>query len=74
MRYVPSREASRILGVHPQTLRKWASDGSISEPVIVSNNLYVALLVRRIMLSDLFLKKSGKFIIDAASWFSISET
>ena len=29
MRYVPSREASRILGVHPQTLRKWASDGSI---------------------------------------------
>ena len=28
-RYVPSREASRILGVHPQTLRKWASDGSI---------------------------------------------
>ena len=29
MKYVPSREASRILGVHPQTLRKWASDGSI---------------------------------------------
>ena len=29
MRYVPSREVSLILGVHPQTLRKWASDGSI---------------------------------------------
>ncbi|CAI7995143.1 Putative resolvase R771 [Geodia barretti] len=29
MRYVPSREASRILGVHPQTLRKWAREGRI---------------------------------------------
>ena len=29
MRYVPSREASRIFGVHPQTFRKWADDGSI---------------------------------------------
>ncbi len=30
MRYVPSREASRILGVHPQTLRVWAREGRIS--------------------------------------------
>ena len=30
MRYVPSREASRILGVHPQTLRTWARKGRIS--------------------------------------------
>ena len=29
MRYVPSREASRILGVHPQTLRTWAREGRI---------------------------------------------
>ena len=29
MRYVPSREASRILGVHPQTLRVWAREGRI---------------------------------------------
>jgi len=29
MRYVPSREASRILGVHPQTLRAWAREGRI---------------------------------------------
>ena len=29
MRYIPSREASRILGVHPQTLRKWAREGRI---------------------------------------------
>ena len=30
MRYVPSREASRILGVHPQTLRTWAREGRIN--------------------------------------------
>ena len=30
MRYVASREASRILGVHPQTLRVWAREGRIS--------------------------------------------
>ena len=30
MRYVPSREASRILGVHPQTLRVWAREGRIN--------------------------------------------
>ena len=30
MRHVPSREASRILGVHPQTLRVWAREGRIS--------------------------------------------
>ena len=30
MRYVPSREASRILGVHPQTLRAWAREGRIN--------------------------------------------
>ena len=30
MKYIPSREASRILGVHPQTLRVWARDGRIS--------------------------------------------
>ena len=29
MRYIPPREASRILGVHPQTLRKWAREGRI---------------------------------------------
>ena len=29
MRYVPSREASRILGVHLQTLRDWAHEGRI---------------------------------------------
>ena len=29
MRYIPSREASRILGMHPQTLRKWAREGRI---------------------------------------------
>ena len=29
MRYVPSREASRILGVHPQTLKTWAREGRI---------------------------------------------
>ena len=29
MKYVPSREASRILGVHPQTLRVWAREGRI---------------------------------------------
>jgi len=29
MRYVPSREASRIFGVHPQTLRAWAREGRI---------------------------------------------
>ena len=29
MRYVPSREASCILGVHPQTLRTWAREGRI---------------------------------------------
>ena len=30
MRYVPSREVSRILGVHPQTPRAWAREGRIS--------------------------------------------
>ena len=30
MRYVPSREASRILGVHPHILRAWAREGRIS--------------------------------------------
>ena len=30
MRYVPSREVSRILGVHPQTTRSWAREGRIS--------------------------------------------
>ena len=30
MKYVPFREASRILGVHPQTLRAWAREGRIS--------------------------------------------
>ena len=30
MRYVPSREASRIVGVHPQTLRTWAREGRIN--------------------------------------------
>ena len=30
MRYVPSREASLILGVHPQTLRTWAREGRIN--------------------------------------------
>ena len=29
MRYIPSRGASRILGMHPQTLRKWAREGRI---------------------------------------------
>ena len=29
MKYVPFREASRILGVHPQTLRAWAREGRI---------------------------------------------
>ena len=29
MRYVHSREASRILGAHPQTLRAWAREGRI---------------------------------------------
>jgi excisionase family DNA binding protein len=30
MNYYPSREACRILGVHPDTLRKWADTGEIS--------------------------------------------
>ena len=29
MEYVVSREASKILGVHPNTLRKWAKNGKI---------------------------------------------
>ena len=29
MRYVPSRQVSRILSVHPQTLRAWAREGRI---------------------------------------------
>ena len=29
MKYVPFREASRILGVHPQTLRAWEREGRI---------------------------------------------
>ena len=30
MRYVPSGESSRILGLHPQTLRAWAREGRIN--------------------------------------------
>jgi predicted site-specific integrase-resolvase len=29
MKYYPSREASKILGVHPDSLRKWADNGEI---------------------------------------------
>ena len=29
MKLVPTREAARILGVHPNTLRKWANEGKI---------------------------------------------
>jgi putative resolvase len=30
MKYYPSREASSILGVHPDSLRKWADNGEIN--------------------------------------------
>lgn len=30
IKYYPSREAARILGVHPNSLRKWADSGEIS--------------------------------------------
>jgi predicted site-specific integrase-resolvase len=29
MKYLPSRKASEILGVHPNTLRNWAKSGTI---------------------------------------------
>jgi len=29
MEYIVSRKAAKILGVHPNTLRKWAKEGKI---------------------------------------------